>query len=200
MYEDIELDAELKALFANLRELHRRIRDHRWGKFRRLDPFVETLFERTEKGRYLCGKDVVLHDSTIVNGNVDIGEHTHISQQCTLDGSGGLTIGRYCSVAAGTRIMTHDSSKWAVSGGKIGHDRSPVTIEDFCFIGANCVITRGVRIGRHSVIGAGAVVTRDIPPLTVAVGVPARAVGRVILDAEGVRYEYDAHRDPGRIL
>jgi acetyltransferase-like isoleucine patch superfamily enzyme len=53
---------------------------------------------------------------------------------------------------------------------------APIVVEDNCWIAANSVITSGVTIGRHSVIAAGAVVTKDIPPYSVAVGNPARVI------------------------
>lgn len=53
---------------------------------------------------------------------------------------------------------------------------SPIVIEDDCWIAANAVITSGVTIGKHSVIGAGSVVTKSIPPYSVAVGNPARVI------------------------
>ncbi|MEA5403512.1 acyltransferase [Arcicella sp. DC2W] len=51
-----------------------------------------------------------------------------------------------------------------------------ITIEDDCWIGANAVITAGVTIGKHSVIAGGAVVTKNIPPFSVAVGNPAKVI------------------------
>jgi acetyltransferase-like isoleucine patch superfamily enzyme len=54
--------------------------------------------------------------------------------------------------------------------------KSPIVVEDDCWIAANAVITSGVRIGKHSVIAAGAVVTKDIPPYSVAVGNPAKVL------------------------
>lgn len=54
--------------------------------------------------------------------------------------------------------------------------KSQIVVEDDCWIAANAVITAGVRIGKHSVIAAGAVVTKDIPPYSVAVGNPAKVL------------------------
>ncbi|MEQ1624381.1 MAG: acyltransferase [Sediminibacterium sp.] len=54
--------------------------------------------------------------------------------------------------------------------------KSPIVVEDDCWIAANAVITAGVRIGKHSVVAAGAVVTKDIPPYSVAVGNPAKVL------------------------
>jgi len=54
----------------------------------------------------------------------------------------------------------------------------PIVIEDEAWIGANAVITAGVTVGKHSVVAAGAVVTKDIPPYSIAVGNPARVIKR----------------------
>lgn len=51
-----------------------------------------------------------------------------------------------------------------------------ITIEDDCWIGSNAVVTAGVTIGKHSIIAAGSVVTKDIPPYSVAAGNPARVI------------------------
>lgn len=59
----------------------------------------------------------------------------------------------------------------------------PIVIEDKVWIGSNAVVLPGVRIGYGSVIGAGSVVTRDVPPMVVALGVPARVV-RPITEAD----------------
>ncbi len=53
---------------------------------------------------------------------------------------------------------------------------APIVIEDACWIGANAVIAKGVRLGRHSVVGAGSVVTRDVPAYCVAAGNPAKII------------------------
>lgn len=55
---------------------------------------------------------------------------------------------------------------------------APVVIEHDCWLGVNCVVLKGVRVGHHSIIGANAVVTRDVPPGSTVVGVPAKVVGR----------------------
>jgi acetyltransferase-like isoleucine patch superfamily enzyme len=56
------------------------------------------------------------------------------------------------------------------------HVPGPIVIEDDCWLGGHVVVTRNVRIGRGSVIGAHSVVTRDVPPFSLAVGVPARVI------------------------
>lgn len=61
--------------------------------------------------------------------------------------------------------------------------RGDITIEDDAWIGACAVILPGVRIGRGAVVGAGSVVTTDVPPLTIVAGQPARAVRTLTPDA-----------------
>jgi acetyltransferase-like isoleucine patch superfamily enzyme len=57
-----------------------------------------------------------------------------------------------------------------------GETVATITIEDDCWIGANAVITAGVTVGKHSVIGGGAVVTKNIPPYSIAIGNPAKVI------------------------
>ncbi len=61
---------------------------------------------------------------------------------------------------------------------------APIVVEDDCWIAANSVITSGVTIGKHSVVAAGAVVTKDIPPYSVAVGNPAKVIKRYDFDSK----------------
>ncbi len=60
-----------------------------------------------------------------------------------------------------------------------GGKTAPVVIEDNVFIGMNCLILKGVRVGRNSVIGAGSVVSRDVPPDVIAAGNPAVVIGKL---------------------
>lgn len=112
-------------------------------------------------------------------GEPVIGDGTWIGPFCMIDGSGGLTIGRGCDIAAGTHIYTHSSAARCASAGASPIDRAPVVIGDHTFLGANSVVLMGVTIGSHCVIGAGSVVTTDLPDRSIAVGVPARVVGWV---------------------
>ena len=112
-------------------------------------------------------------------GEPAIGEGTWIGPFCLIDGSGGLVVGRACNVSAGVHIYTHSSARRCVTDRNVALERSPVSIGDYTFIGANAVILMGVSIGDHCIIGAGAVVSIDLPDHSVAVGVPARVVGTV---------------------
>lgn len=197
-YDGLDLPSDLELLFRQMRELCLKLREYRRGRWNRSDPFMEMLFERSEKGEWHGYEDVVLHDSTVITGDVTIGRGTFVGPQCNLDGSGGLSIGSHCSIAVGTRIFSHDSAKWAVSGGKCPVERSPTVIEDRCFIGANSVVTRGVRIGRCSVVGAGSVVTRDVPAHSIVGGVPARILGTVSVEGDEVEFHMTGGADGER--
>jgi hypothetical protein len=75
-----------------------------------------------------------------------------------------------------------------------GHDR-PVTIDDDCWLGVNTVVMPGVRIGKGCVVGAGSVVSADLPPYSVAVGAPARVVKQRLdfKPPSGIRFDDRAH-------
>ena len=188
--EDLQLNPELLELWENLKKLNIALRKYRWQSWKRLDPFIESVFDRKEKGDFLGGQNVTIYDSTAVVGDVRIGDNTFIGQQCTLDGTGILRIGKHCTISTGTRVITHDTIKSTLTGGKAEYEYNPVYIEDYSFIGMNAVIIKGVRIGPHSVVGAGAVVTKDVPPYSIAAGVPARTIGKIENDGKEPRFIY----------
>jgi acetyltransferase-like isoleucine patch superfamily enzyme len=105
---------------------------------------------------------------------VEIGENSHVNRDCVLDVRGGLRIGDNVSVSAEVSIVT--IAKLATSRGPA--ERKPVVIEDNVWIGTRAIVMPGVTIGRGAIVGAGAVVIRDVPPLAVMFGSPARAVGK----------------------
>lgn len=179
-----KLRADLLALYAELRNGMRA----RWSRDL---PFDELMFDRWERARSLgFGEGASIYHSSLVYGPVQVGEQTWIGPMTILDGSGGLRIGRTCSISAGVQIYSHDSVKWALSGGTAACERSPVAIGNCCYIGPNSIIARGVTIGDHVVVGAGSFVDRDVPPFSIVVGTPARVVGRVIVDGPAVRLEF----------
>lgn len=84
-----------------------------------------------------------------------------------------ISIGDNCTLAPNVRLIAHDaSSKKLLGYTKIGKIR----IGENCFIGDSVIVLPGVTIGANCVIGAGSVVTRDVPPNTVAAGNPARQI------------------------
>jgi acetyltransferase-like isoleucine patch superfamily enzyme len=188
--DNADFDEELLRLARQLRQLRDSLRAQTWARHRRVNPFVEDLFDWKEKGHFVSGQDVTIYDSTTIVGDVSIGDHTWIGPFCSLDGTGSLSIGAYCSISAGTHIQTHDTIKWAVSGGRAPYEYASVRIGDRCFLGVNVVVTRGVRIGDGSVVAAGAVVTRDVAPGSIVAGVPARRIGTAVVNGGDVTLEY----------
>jgi acetyltransferase-like isoleucine patch superfamily enzyme len=109
-----------------------------------------------------------------------------------LDGSGGgLRIGKYCSISAGVQVYTHQTVRWALSGGVAPFEHAPTEIGDCCYLGPYAVVAMGVTVGPHSLIGAHAVVNRSVDPYSIVFGAPGRVVGRVAIGDDGVvHFEY----------
>lgn len=121
------------------------------------------------------GVDIKTH----ADGHIEIGKYTYISPYSCLAGPN-ITIGESCLIASHVSIYANnrnyaDPTRFI---GEQGMRTEGVVIEDDCWLGTGVKVLDGVTIGRGSVIGAGAVVTHDIPPYSVAVGVPARVVAQ----------------------
>jgi acetyltransferase-like isoleucine patch superfamily enzyme len=106
-------------------------------------------------------------------GDVIIGDHTRIGIGNTIIGP--VTIGNNVNLAQNITVtaLNHNYSDPDVLIDKQGFTTSAIKISDDVWIGANAVILSGVTIGRHSVIAAGAVVTKDVLPNSLVAGVPA---------------------------
>jgi acetyltransferase-like isoleucine patch superfamily enzyme len=130
------------------------------------------------------------HPLALVIGDPEIGPGTWIGPFTVIDGSGGLVIGAGCDISCGAQIYTHSTVARCVSGRRHDRvDRAPTRLGERVFVGANAVVLMGVTVGDGAVIGAGAVVTRDVAPYTVVTGVPARVTGRVRVEGDRVAIE-----------
>ena len=101
---------------------------------------------------------------------MDLGKDVRIAHRAHLDKSinpKGIHIGDRTWILNGAFVMAHDHCRALKADTYIGHD---------CVIGVNSIIMPGVHIGDQVVIGGGAVVTKDIPANTIAVGVPAKVI------------------------
>ena len=90
-----------------------------------------------------------------------------------------ITIGKHVEITTGVRFITHDGGAWVLREDPEYFDYDffgPVKIGNNVFFGNNAIVLPNVTIGDNCIIGAGAIVTRDIPPNSVAVGIPARVV------------------------
>ena len=158
------------------RDIEARRREVR-SDWSRVLPTGDYLVDRWEKAGFLgFGEGSSIYDSSLVLGDVQVGRHTWIGPFTVLDGSGGLVIGDHCSISAGVQIYSHDTVRWAVSGGEEGPESSPTVIGSRVYLGPNVVVARGVHIGDGSVIGSNSFVNRDIPANSRAWGIPCRVV------------------------
>ncbi|WP_144290395.1 sugar O-acetyltransferase [Chitinilyticum litopenaei] len=108
--------------------------------------------------------------------NVRIGRKAFINAGVVLDGAAMITIGHHTLIGPGVRLLTafhpvdpSERQRWAFWA-------RPITIGENVWIGADALILAGVTIGDHSVIGAGSVVTRDVPRCTLVAGNPAQVI------------------------
>jgi acetyltransferase-like isoleucine patch superfamily enzyme len=142
------------------------------------------------------GADFSLCDGTTIENldGIELGDRVSINQACYVCGYGGLTIGNDVMIANGCVLMPpgHRFADLSLPMRDQGVTARPIVIEDDVWIGANAVILGGVRIGRGAIVGAGAVVRRDLPPYALALGNPAtilrnwrRAAARAGAEAAG---------------
>jgi len=126
-------------------------------------------------------------------GGIEIGDHCYIGPGAKIWSSLPLKIGDRVFISHGVNIHDTDSHSLSASERharfleKMAHGkhllaerkkRAAIRIEDDVWIGFNAVLLKGVRIGRGAVIGAGAVITKNVDPYTVVVGNPQRVVGQ----------------------
>jgi maltose O-acetyltransferase len=112
-----------------------------------------------------------------------IGRHSLVNRRCCLDARGPIEIGDNVSVSAEVAILTTQHLPDDPGFGVVSR---PVILEDHVWIGMRAMIMPGVRVGRGAIVAAGSVVTRDVAPLDIVGGIPARPIGR-----RGVDPSYD---------
>jgi acetyltransferase-like isoleucine patch superfamily enzyme len=126
-------------------------------------------------------KNAILHVYNfrdLPHAGITIGKRSLIGEACVLRGQGGITIGDDVFLAPLVQMLAvnhvyHDTTR------PISHQGitcQGIVVEDGAWIGSGAIILDGTRIGRNAVVGAGAVVTKDVPPYSIAVGNPARIV------------------------
>jgi tetrahydrodipicolinate N-acetyltransferase len=113
------------------------------------------------------GDNAVIMMGALINIGAVIGEGTMIDMGVVVGGRG--TIGKNCHIGAGS----------VIAGVVEPPSATPVIIEDDVLIGANAVVLEGVRVGKGSVVGAGAIVTKDVPEYVVVAGAPAKVIKQI---------------------
>lgn len=110
------------------------------------------------------------------NGFLEIGEGTFINYGCSISASEHVRIGNHCHIGTYTIIMDNDFHHVEPERRHERPKSGPIILEDNVWLGARVTVLKGVTIGKDSVVGAGSVVTKDIPPRSLAVGVPAQVI------------------------
>ncbi len=143
-------------------------------------PPMKTFFLRIFGAK--IGKDTIINNVKFINlyrtgiKGLSIGNNCFIGDECILDLANEIIIGDHTTLAVGATILTHIN---------VGYKNHPLQkrfpsfskktiIESGCFIGANSIILGGKRIGKCSFIAVGSVITKDVPPNSLAMGVPAK--------------------------
>ena len=139
-----------------------------------LDIFRQQIWARTIRS---MGADSRILPGAVIHGreNLSIGRSVTIGEYCHMWANGGLTIGDDSLIAAHCTLTTLSHN---ADGQKYRETtfNAPIKIGTNVWLGYGVVVMPGVSIGDNAIIGAGAVVTKDVPPNAVAVGVPARVV------------------------
>ena len=124
------------------------------------------------------GDNVCIGENTVISGGVQIGNNTSINSNVSITASppSHIIIGDDCLIAQNVVIRSDDHrfddvDRLIRKQGRVGAN---IRIENDCWIGANAVVLKGVHLGAHCVVGAGAIVTKSFPPYSVIVGNPAK--------------------------
>lgn len=113
------------------------------------------------------GKGCIIMMGAVINVGAEVGEKTMVDMNAVIGAR--AMIGKACHIGAGA----------VIAGVLEPPSKKPVIIEDNVFVGANAVVLEGVKLGKGSVVAAGAVVLEDVRPGLVVAGVPANVKGRV---------------------
>jgi len=187
--EKIKGNPKLKQFVLNLLMPRNQARPRLWVKW-----FVNPLVHKKGKGAKICrhtridvvpfnnfvlGTKSTIEDYCTINngvGDVIIGDRTRVGMNNVVIGP--VTIGNDVMLAQNIVMsgLNHGYEDINIIPRKQPVERKKIIIEDEAWICANCVIVAGVTIGKHSVVAAGAIVTKSIPAYSVAVGNPARVI------------------------
>jgi len=187
--EKIKSNSKLKKLVHWSILIPKQTRPRLWIKW-----FVNPFYHKKGKGaivrprtrmdvvpwnKFELGDDSTIEDFSAINngvGPVIIGDRTKIGLSNTIIGP--VTIGNDIRLAQNITLsgLNHNYEDVSMPIHVQGVSTAPIVIEDETWIGANVVVVAGVTIGKHSIVAAGSIVTKDIPPYSVAVGNPARVL------------------------
>lgn len=118
-------------------------------------------------------------------GTISIGRKSYLGARCRFGGRAGVSIGEFAQIAPDVSFDTATHTLDFEAGKARPTIQHPITVEDHVWIGTGARILGGVTIGRGAVVAAGAIVTKNVAPLTVVGGVPAKPISTVKEAAPG---------------
>ncbi len=124
----------------------------------------------------LSSTAVPIQLSTEPNGKLEIGARTFMNYGCSISATKLISIGPDCKIGMDVLMMDNDYHQIDPTKRGIRPASAPIILEENVWLGARVIVLSGVTIGADSVVAAGSVVTRDIPPRSVAAGQPARVI------------------------
>ena len=132
------------------------------------------------------------HGCSFTKGkNVHLGSYCIIGNSVHIDGRGGpVYIGNNVDISAETNIWTLEHDPHDDLHGTRG---AGVTIEDYVWIATRCTLLPGITIGRGAIVATGSVVTKDVPPMAIVGGVPAKVIGQ---RQSGLKYKLNFRPGP----
>lgn len=150
----------------------------------KLYPWNQTTLQTGKNSKFtIYGKHTVYHNVYIClkdNGRLSVGKDGYFNHGVAIQCASEITIGDHVYIAPNVAIQDHDEHVIIKEGYE---ETKPIHIKDYVWIGKNATILKGVTIGEHSVVAAGAIVTKDVPSHCLVGGVPARIL------AEGIDWK-----------
>lgn len=144
-------------------------------------PLLESVNSDLTAAPFFDGENIQVMQGTIVSGDSRIGANTYVGFNCHISRA---RVGRYVSIADNVLVGPGEHRLNRISTHSLFYDapyetltEAPCVIQDDVWIGAACIIRRGVTIGTGAVIGANSFVNRDVPPFAIVAGSPARCIG-----------------------
>ena len=159
-------------MLSSLRKKYRLFRYARWRK---------AYYKKYSALAHLGTNTYICDDASLCClENISLGDHVWIGHQCFVDGFGGISIGSGTIVGNKTEIISANHNFKGEDMWEVPYDKrfikKPVVIGENVWLGMRALVLPGVEIGEGAIIGAGSVVTKNVPPLAIVGGNPAAVI------------------------